>query len=139
MAEPAERATGPSHSSEPTGLAPAAQQQEQAIRDAPRRLYVGMLPFDTVDAELSDIFATFGTLEYSKIMTEKDTGRSVRSYLLAALILIVGSSPCVMTRLAFWLITLQFSTRLTARLRLRHLYGPGRGRGGAQLLGRAGL
>lgn len=102
MAEPAERATGPSHSSEPTGLAPAAQQQEQAVRDARRRLYVGMLPFDTVDAELSDIFATFGTLEYSKIMTEKGTGRSVR--------------PCVRASIHFWVVSVRDDSYCNSRL-----------------------
>lgn len=55
------------------GEAPAAA----TVRSSEgRRLYVGMLPFDTTDGELNDIFAAFGQLEYAKIMTEKDTGRS---------------------------------------------------------------
>ena len=80
-------ATGPSHAGDATGTAPAGHQGgggggggegSSSTSTEGRRLYVGMLPFDAVDAELNDIFATFGTLEYAKIMTEKDTGRSVR-------------------------------------------------------------
>lgn len=75
-------------SEEPAAAAPEGQSQGQhgpggAGELVPstigRRLYVGMLPFTTTDAELTDLFATFGTLEYSKIMTEKDSGRSVRA------------------------------------------------------------
>lgn len=77
--EPAPRGGG--HAPAPEGGQGQGQQGggELVPSTALRRLYVGMLPFTTTDAELNDLFATFGPLEYCKIMTEKDSGRSVRA------------------------------------------------------------
>jgi len=41
-----------------------------------KKLYVGNLPFSATDASLSDTFAQCGTVESSKIITDRDTGRS---------------------------------------------------------------
>jgi RNA recognition motif-containing protein len=41
-----------------------------------KKLYVGNLPFSATDMALSDAFAQFGTVESSKIITDRDTGRS---------------------------------------------------------------
>lgn len=41
-----------------------------------KKLYVGNLPYTVTDASLSDAFAQCGTVESSKIITDRDTGRS---------------------------------------------------------------
>lgn len=41
-----------------------------------KKLYVGNLPFSATDQILSDTFAQCGTVESSKIITDRDTGRS---------------------------------------------------------------
>lgn len=41
-----------------------------------KKLYVGNLPYSVTDASLSDAFAQCGTVESSKIITDRDTGRS---------------------------------------------------------------
>lgn len=41
-----------------------------------KKLYVGNLPYSATDASLSDAFAQCGTVESSKIITDRDTGRS---------------------------------------------------------------
>jgi RNA recognition motif-containing protein len=41
-----------------------------------KKLYVGNLPFSVNDASLSDAFTQFGTVQSSKIITDRDTGRS---------------------------------------------------------------
>lgn len=41
-----------------------------------KKLYVGNLPFSATDAILSDTFAQCGTVESSKIITDRETGRS---------------------------------------------------------------
>lgn len=41
-----------------------------------KKLYVGNLPFSATDQVLGDIFAQCGTVESSKIITDRDTGRS---------------------------------------------------------------
>jgi RNA recognition motif-containing protein len=39
-------------------------------------LYVGNLPFSVNDESLRDFFASHGTVESSKVITDRDTGRS---------------------------------------------------------------
>ena len=41
-----------------------------------KKLYVGNLPFQTTEDDLSDIFAAVGTVESVRIITDRDTGRS---------------------------------------------------------------
>src|SRR5271170_1287877 len=41
-----------------------------------KKLYVGNLPFSATDQILSDTFAQCGTVESSKIIMDRDTGRS---------------------------------------------------------------
>jgi RNA recognition motif-containing protein len=41
-----------------------------------RKLYVGNLPFSTTDQVLFDTFSQCGTVESSKIIVDRDTGRS---------------------------------------------------------------
>ena len=41
-----------------------------------KKLYVGNLPFSVTDASLSETFAQCGTVQSSKIITDRDTGRS---------------------------------------------------------------
>ena len=41
-----------------------------------KKLYVGGLPYETTQQELSDLFAGAGTVETATIITDKMTGRS---------------------------------------------------------------
>lgn len=41
-----------------------------------KKLYVGNLPFSATDQSLSEVFAQCGTVESSKVITDRDTGRS---------------------------------------------------------------
>jgi RNA recognition motif-containing protein len=41
-----------------------------------RKLYVGNLPFSVTDSSLSDAFTACGTVTSSKIITDRDSGRS---------------------------------------------------------------
>ena len=41
-----------------------------------RRLYVGNLPYSVTEEGLTDKFSEFGTVESSKLITDRDTGRS---------------------------------------------------------------
>ncbi len=41
-----------------------------------RKLYVGNLPDSATEQDVSDKFATFGTVESAKLITDRDTGRS---------------------------------------------------------------
>ncbi len=41
-----------------------------------KKLYVGNLPFSATDAILGETFAQCGTVESSKIITDRETGRS---------------------------------------------------------------
>jgi len=41
-----------------------------------KKLYVGNLPFSATDSSLSTTFASCGTVESSKIIMDRDTGRS---------------------------------------------------------------
>ena len=41
-----------------------------------KKLYVGNLPFSATDQMLGDTFSQCGTVESSKIITDRDTGRS---------------------------------------------------------------
>lgn len=41
-----------------------------------KKLYVGNLPFSATDQILNDTFAQCGTVESSKIIVDRDTGRS---------------------------------------------------------------
>jgi RNA recognition motif-containing protein len=40
------------------------------------KIYVGGLPYATTDAQLQDLFATHGTVESARVITDKFTGRS---------------------------------------------------------------
>ena len=41
-----------------------------------KKLYVGNLPYSTTEGELRETFEQFGTVESSKIITDRETGRS---------------------------------------------------------------
>src|SRR3989442_13175315 len=41
-----------------------------------RRLYVGNLPYETVEGDLQDLFAQSGTVESVKVMRDMATGRA---------------------------------------------------------------
>lgn len=41
-----------------------------------KKIYVGNLPFTATSESLSEVFAQFGTVDSSKIITDRDTGRS---------------------------------------------------------------
>ncbi|HEY8279409.1 MAG TPA: RNA-binding protein [Bdellovibrionota bacterium] len=41
-----------------------------------RKLYVGNLPFSVTDNSLSDAFTACGTVTSSKVITDRDSGRS---------------------------------------------------------------
>ena len=41
-----------------------------------KKLYVGNLPFQTTEDDLSDMFAAVGSVESVRIITDRDTGRS---------------------------------------------------------------
>ena len=40
------------------------------------KIYVGGLPYATTDGQLQDLFATHGTVESARVITDKFTGRS---------------------------------------------------------------
>ena len=40
------------------------------------KLYVGNLPYNISDDQLSDLFAKFGTPDSAKVITDRDSGRS---------------------------------------------------------------
>lgn len=41
-----------------------------------KKIYVGNLPFTATSESLSELFSKFGTVDSSKIVTDRDTGRS---------------------------------------------------------------
>lgn len=41
-----------------------------------KKIYVGNLPFTATSESLSEVFGQFGTVDSSKIITDRDTGRS---------------------------------------------------------------
>jgi RNA recognition motif-containing protein len=41
-----------------------------------KKVYVGNLPFSVNDSSLEALFATFGTVESAKVITDRETGRS---------------------------------------------------------------
>lgn len=40
------------------------------------KIYVGGLPYETDDSQLSQIFEGYGAISSSKVITDRDTGRS---------------------------------------------------------------
>jgi len=40
------------------------------------KLYVGSLPYSTTDAQLSELFAQYGSVASAKVITDKFTGQS---------------------------------------------------------------
>ncbi len=41
-----------------------------------KKIYVGNLPFTATNESLSEVFSAFGAVDSSKIITDRDTGRS---------------------------------------------------------------
>ena len=41
-----------------------------------KKLYVGNLPWSATDADLRDLFASYGSVESARVITDRDTGRS---------------------------------------------------------------
>lgn len=41
-----------------------------------KKIYVGNLPFSTTSESLSEVFAPFGSVDSSKIIIDRETGRS---------------------------------------------------------------
>jgi RNA recognition motif-containing protein len=40
------------------------------------KLYVGSLPYSTTDAQLTDLFSTYGSVTSARVITDKFTGQS---------------------------------------------------------------
>ena len=40
------------------------------------KLYVGNLPWSTTDSDLEELFSSVGSVSSSKVVTDRDTGRS---------------------------------------------------------------
>ncbi len=41
-----------------------------------KKIYVGNLPWSTTESELNDMFAVYGTVHSTAIITDRETGRS---------------------------------------------------------------
>ena len=41
-----------------------------------KNIYVGNLPFETTDASLGELFQPYGEVQSSRVITDRDTGRS---------------------------------------------------------------
>jgi RNA recognition motif-containing protein len=41
-----------------------------------KKIYVGNLPWSTTDEDLKELFATYGTVESSAVVNDRETGRS---------------------------------------------------------------
>ena len=41
-----------------------------------KKIYVGNLPWSTTEAELSDLFSSYGEVASSAVITDRETGRS---------------------------------------------------------------
>lgn len=41
-----------------------------------KKIYVGNLPWSTTDDDLRELFATYGTVESSSVVNDRETGRS---------------------------------------------------------------
>lgn len=41
-----------------------------------KKLYVGNLPYSTSDQQLADMFSQVGTVDSSRVITDRETGRS---------------------------------------------------------------
>ncbi|MBW2282739.1 MAG: RNA-binding protein [Deltaproteobacteria bacterium] len=41
-----------------------------------KKIYVGNLPWSTTEADLKDMFGTFGEVHSAAVVTDRDTGRS---------------------------------------------------------------
>ena len=41
-----------------------------------KKIYVGNLPWSTTDEDLRELFATYGTVESSAVVNDRETGRS---------------------------------------------------------------
>ena len=41
-----------------------------------KKLYVGNLPWSTTEADLRDLFSTFGEVQSAAVITDRETGRS---------------------------------------------------------------
>ena len=48
----------------------------QVKRKMAKKVFVGNLPFQTTDNDLSDLFGQYGEVESVSIITDRDTGRS---------------------------------------------------------------
>jgi len=44
--------------------------------DSLKKLYVGNLPWSATDADLRDLFASYGSVESARVITDRDNGRS---------------------------------------------------------------
>jgi len=42
----------------------------------PKKIYVGNLPYNFQDSDLGDVFSPYGAVESSRVITDRDTGRS---------------------------------------------------------------
>jgi RNA recognition motif-containing protein len=50
--------------------------QQSEILIMAKKLYVGNLPFDATDSELTELFSPHGDVQSVQIVTDRDTGRS---------------------------------------------------------------
>src|SRR5215212_4121829 len=57
------------------GFTPVAHTQEKSIY-MEAKLYVGNLPYTTVDADLENLFAAAGTVKSAQVIKDRQSGRS---------------------------------------------------------------
>jgi RNA recognition motif-containing protein len=57
------------------GFTPVAHTQEKSIY-MEAKLYVGNLPYSTVDADLQNLFAAAGTVKSAQVIKDRQSGRS---------------------------------------------------------------
>jgi RNA recognition motif-containing protein len=53
-----------------------AKSIEREVNDMTKTLYVGNLPWSTTDTALSEAFSEYGSVVSSRIITDRETGRS---------------------------------------------------------------
>jgi cold-inducible RNA-binding protein len=57
------------------GFTPVAHTQEKSI-NMEAKLYVGNLPYTTVDSDLQNLFAAAGTVKSAQVIKDRQSGRS---------------------------------------------------------------
>ena len=61
---------------DPSGKHPSGAAGEREVSSLTRTLYVGNLPWTTTEADLATFFGAAGTVKSSRIITDRESGRS---------------------------------------------------------------